>query len=155
MKTYTVGEIAKKLNVTPYTLRYYDKEGLLPFAKRDKAGRRIFEEKDLELFGVIECLKKTGMPIKEISDFVRLYMQGDKAIGKRKKIFEQQKELVQRQIEDLQGIYDYLNYATWFMGKAEEAGTIDVKFTLKEKDVPQELRAYKKKFDAMHTKKEE
>lgn len=151
MKTYTIGEVAKKLNVTAYTLRYYDKEGLLPFAKRDSSGRRIFAEKDLELFGVIACLKKTGMPIKEIGDFVKLYMQGDKAIGKRKKIFEQQKALVGKQIEELQGVYDYLNYATWFMGKAEEAGTIDVKFTIKEKDVPKELRVYKKKFDAMHT----
>lgn len=154
MKTYTIGEIAKIIHVSAYTLRYYDKEGLLPFAKRDKAGRRIFEEKDLEMFGVIECLKKTGMPVKEIGDFVKLYMQGDKAIGKRKKVFEKQKVVVQKQIEELQGIYDYLRYAIWFMGKAEEAGTVDIKFKLTEKDVPKELKALKARFDALHVQKE-
>ena len=65
--TYTVGEIAKKLNVAPSTLRYYDKEGLLPFVERSAGGIRVFHDTDMDWLELIECLKHTGMPIKEIN----------------------------------------------------------------------------------------
>ncbi len=55
---YTIGEMAKKLNVPPSTLRYYDKEGLLPFVERSGSGMRVFHEKDFEWLQVIGCLKK-------------------------------------------------------------------------------------------------
>ena len=56
---YTVGEMAKRLGVPASTLRYYDKEGLLPFVGRSSGGIRVFEEKDFEWLRIIECLKKT------------------------------------------------------------------------------------------------
>ena len=80
---YTVGEIAKKLNVTASTLRYYDKEGLLPFVKRSDGGMRIFGDEDMSSLKVIECLKKTGMPIKEIKHFMDCCLAGDDKIGER------------------------------------------------------------------------
>lgn len=61
---YTVGEMAKKLGVAPSVLRYYDKEGLLPFIKRSSGGIRTFQDSDMEWMRMIACLKKTGMPIK-------------------------------------------------------------------------------------------
>ena len=63
---YTVGEMAKILHVAPSTLRYYDKEGLLPFVERSSGGIRLFKESDFEWLSMIECMKQTGMPIKEI-----------------------------------------------------------------------------------------
>ena len=63
---YTVGEMAKKIGVAPSTLRYYDKEGLLPFVERSGGGMRMFKDSDLDWLRIIECLKRTGMPIKEI-----------------------------------------------------------------------------------------
>ena len=63
---YTVGEMAKKIGVAPSTLRYYDKEGLLPFVERSGGGMRMFMDSDLDWLRIIECLKRTGMPIKEI-----------------------------------------------------------------------------------------
>ena len=68
--TYTVGEIAKKLNVAPSTLRYYDKEGLLPFVERSAGGIRVFHDEDMDWLELIECMKHTGMPIKEIKHFI-------------------------------------------------------------------------------------
>ena len=67
---YTVGEMAKKVGVASSTLRYYDKEGILPFIERSAGGKRIFKDSDMEWLSIIECLKKTGMPIKEIKKFV-------------------------------------------------------------------------------------
>ena len=55
---YTVGEMAKLLGVPASTLRYYDKEGLLPFVERSPGGMRMFQEKDYEWLQIIGCLKK-------------------------------------------------------------------------------------------------
>ena len=65
--SYTIGQVAKKLGISTYTLRYYDKEGLIPNVKRMKNGVRIFEESDLHFLQVIFCLKKTGMAIEAVS----------------------------------------------------------------------------------------
>ena len=67
---YTVGEMAKRLQVAPSTLRYYDKEGLLPFLERSNGGIRMFRESDFEWLSIIACLKQTGMPIKDIKTFI-------------------------------------------------------------------------------------
>lgn len=63
---YTVGEMADKLNVAPSTLRYYDKEGLLPFVERSSGGIRMFKEEDFQWLSIIECLKKRGFPSKKL-----------------------------------------------------------------------------------------
>lgn len=67
---YTVGEAAKMLGVAPSALRYYDKEGLLPFVERSGGGMRMFKESDIEWLKLIDCLKATGMPIKGIKQFI-------------------------------------------------------------------------------------
>lgn len=56
--TYTVGQMAKMLGLAGSTLRYYDKEGLLPFVERSSGGIRMFREKDYEWLQIIECMKK-------------------------------------------------------------------------------------------------
>lgn len=70
MKTYSISEVAKELNLTAYALRYYDKEGLMPFVERTSSGTRLFKESDIDALKIIECLKSTGMPIKEIKNFI-------------------------------------------------------------------------------------
>ena len=72
---YTIGEMAKKLGVPTSTLRYYDKEGLLPFVERSDGGIRVFKDTDYEWLFVIECLKKAGMPLKDIRIFIGLAMK--------------------------------------------------------------------------------
>lgn len=79
--TYTVGEIAKRLNIAPSALRYYDKEGLLPFVERSSGGIRIFREEDMDWLELIECMKCTGMPIKEIKHFIDCCVEGDNRIN--------------------------------------------------------------------------
>lgn len=78
--TYTVGEMASRLGVAPSTLRYYDKEGLLPFVERSDGGFRVFKDSDFEWLQIIECLKKTGMQLSDIKRFVDMAMQGDATI---------------------------------------------------------------------------
>ena len=66
MATYTIGEAAERMGVPTSTLRYYDKEGLIPFIERSPGGMRIFKEDDFEHIRLIECLKATNMPLKDI-----------------------------------------------------------------------------------------
>ena len=80
---YTVGEMARLLNVPASTLRYYDKEGLLPFVERSSGGIRMFKDSDYEWLQVIGCLKKAGMSIRDIRQYILLAMQGDSTIGDR------------------------------------------------------------------------
>ena len=69
---YTVGEMAKRLEVPASTLRYYDKEGLLPFVERSSGGMRMFRDSDLEWLQVISCMKKAGMPLRDIRRYIQL-----------------------------------------------------------------------------------
>ena len=98
---YTVGEMAKMLEVPASTLRYYDKEGLLPFVERSPGGIRMFQEKDFEWLQVIGCLKKAGMPLRDIRVYIELAMQGDETIGERLALFEHQREVQREQMEQL------------------------------------------------------
>lgn len=136
---YTVGEISKRVSIAPSTLRYYDKEGLLPFVERSKSGIRMFKDSDLEWLSIIECLKKTGMPIKEIKKFVDWCIEGDSTIEQRLELIDRRKEAVLKQIEQLKQTLDTLNYKHWYYETAKAAGTCDVHKTLKDEDIPEEI----------------
>lgn len=91
---YTVGEMAKRLQVAPSTLRYYDKEGLLPFLERSNGGIRMFRESDFEWLSIIACLKQTGMPIKDIKTFIDWCVEGDATIGQRLGLIDRQRQRI-------------------------------------------------------------
>ena len=77
--SYTAGEMAKKLGITKDSLRYYEKEGLLPPIKRDSSGHRVFSDSDMDWIFLIRCLRDTDMPIFKIKKYVSLVMRGDNA----------------------------------------------------------------------------
>ena len=74
--SYTISEAAEKVGIPTTTIRYYDKEGLLPNIKR-KNGIRVFEDMDLRLMGLLTCLKNTGKPIQRIREYLELTSKGD------------------------------------------------------------------------------
>lgn len=135
--TYSIGEMAKILGVNPSTLRYYDKEGLLPFISRTDGGIRVFKENDMEWLKLIECLKKTNMPIKEIKRFIDLYEEGDHTAAQRLEIIRNQKESVEAQIKQLQSTLEVLEYKNWFYETAVRLGTCDIYAHLKPDEIPQ------------------
>lgn len=120
---YTVGEMAKKLNVTASALRYYDKEGLLPFVERSSGGIRMFKDEDLSGLKLIECLKKTGMSIKDIKHFMDCNTAGDSTIEERLSIIRSQRESVLKQIQELQEMQEMLDFKCWYYETAKDAGT--------------------------------
>ena len=138
---YTVGEMAQKLGVPASTLRYYDKEGLLPFVERSSGGIRMFRKNDFEWLQVIRCMKKAGMSIKDIRQYIELSMQGDDTIDTRLEMFRHQREVLEAQMRDLQHTMDMVDYKCWYYETAQAAGTIDAPKNMPDTEVPEALRA--------------
>ena len=136
---YTVGEMAKLLGVTASTLRYYDKEGLLPFVERSSGGIRMFRESDIEWLRVIECMKKAGMSIKDIRQYIELELKGDDTIELRLMMFRRQKEVLQQKMAEMQHTMAMVEYKCWYYETAKAAGTVEVPQNMKESDVPKQF----------------
>lgn len=117
---YTIGDVAKMLNLSISTLRYYDKEGLLIALKRDKSGIRTFSDKDIEALKLIECLKKSGLQIKDIKEFMYWCSLGSSTISKRKEMFFKQKENIQNEIKELEKALEMIEYKCWYYTEAEK-----------------------------------
>ena len=137
---YTVGEMAKRLGVPASTLRYYDKEGLLPFVGRSAGGIRVFEEKDFEWLRIIECLKKTGMSLKDIREYIELAMQGDDTIDRRLALFRKQRTVLEARMAELQQTMDTLDYKCWFYETAAARGTTEGIGELPPEEMPEHMR---------------
>ena len=92
--TYSIKEAAERMGVTTHTLRYYDREGLLPHVGRTAGGMRRFSQEDLDGLALITCLKATGMSIRQIKDFLDLSQQGDETLNERRAILKRQREQI-------------------------------------------------------------
>lgn len=144
--TYSIGEVSEMLNISISTLRYYDKEGLLPLINRTSGNIRVFDETDIECLKMIECLKTTGMQLRDIKLFFEWCKDGDSTIEKRYNLFLEQKEKTERQIALLQNALDRVNYKCEYYRLAKEKGTTNdpslreelaMNFLSQEKDKPE------------------
>jgi DNA-binding transcriptional MerR regulator len=120
---YTISQIAEKMGVTVPTLRYYDKEGLLPFVDKKPDGTRVFKDEDFQGLEIITCMKNSGMPIKNIKNYMGLCQEGDSTLQERLEIFFERKKAVQAQLEELNKIMETINHKIWYYETAIEAGT--------------------------------
>ena len=120
--SYTIGEVASMMGVTPSTLRYYDQEGLLPEVKRVN-GIRVFEDKDFAWLRMLNCLKNTNMPIKKIKEYTELAKQGDASLEARYNIIKEQKQIILEQIKEFKYYLKEIEYKEWYYKTAIAEGT--------------------------------
>lgn len=137
---YTVGEMAKRLGVPASTLRYYDKEGLLPFVERSSGGIRMFQDSDFEWLQVIGCMKKAGMSIKDIRRYIEMALQGDDTIDLRLEMFRHQREVLQKQMAELQHTMEMVEYKCWYYETAKVRGTTRIPQSMEESEIPEQFR---------------
>lgn len=120
--------MAKKFSLSVSTLRYYDKEGLFPEMERS-SGIRRFTQRELDALYVIGCLKKSGLEIKEIRQYMQWCKAGAKTYAQRHQLFVDQKKKVQRDLERMQRVQDMLTFKCWFyeqlMAGEDEQGLTD------------------------------
>ena len=129
-KTYTISEVSELLCIAPSTIRYYDAEGLLPFLQRVN-GRRVFHESDLSSMRLIECLKNTGMSIRDIKTYFTLAKQGDSTLEERRDIILKQKQSILDQIDGLKLNLKTIEHKEKYYKEAIEAGTESIHFKKK------------------------
>lgn len=135
---YTIKQAAELTNLTPVTLRYYDKQGLLPYMERRESGYRMFSDGDIAMLRVIECLKKSGMSIKDIRQFSEWVLMGDDSLQERYEMFLERKKAVEAQIAELQKTLDFINHKCWYYETAIEAGTEKIHFKEQSEELPRE-----------------
>ena len=119
---YTIGQISKMFNIPISTLRYYDKEGLFPNMTRS-SGIRRFSETEIEALRVIECLKKTGMEIKDIKQFINWCAKGPSTYSNRKKLFEDRKTALEEQLRELEKNMAMIKFKCWYYDQAISDGS--------------------------------
>jgi len=102
MSAYSIKQVSLRTSLPTHTLRYYEKEGLLPNVNRSEGGIRRFSDDDLEALELICCLKSTGMPIKKIKEFVELSAMGGQTLKKRCEILHEHKRAVEEEIKAME-----------------------------------------------------
>ena len=142
---YTIKDVSKKTGLPAPTLRYYDKEGLLPFVNRGNGGIRKFQETDLVWLKVIECLKASGLQIKDIKRYIDLFIQGDETLEERRQMFYTQKESVEKEIKLLKETLDLLTYKCWLYDTAVELGNLEAVENMSEDEMPPQIKKLKTK----------
>lgn len=123
---YSIGQVAKKTGLSVHALRYYEKEGLLPFVRKNSSGLRVFSDNDLGWLEMIDCLKATGMPLKNIKQYIDWFRQGDSTLQNRLEMFESQKINIEAQMAELQKHLKKITYKIQFYKEAVAAGTIKI-----------------------------
>ena len=106
----TISEVSKKYNITADTIRYYEKEGLIPTVPRDKNGIRDFDENSCGWIEFIKCMRSAGLEIETLKRYVSLFRQGTKTVKERKILLEEQREKLLKKQEDIKATLDRLNY---------------------------------------------
>lgn len=144
--SYTIGELAKKFNIAPSALRYYEKEGLIPGVKRKASGAREFEAKDCEVLLLIDCLKQSGMSIKEISHFIELLHAGERTLEDRADILSDLEVKFKEELKRQKQTLKRLQYENWVYRQAVRLGSEAVE-ELPSASMPKKLRKIKKKID--------
>lgn len=136
---YSIGQISEMFGLPISTIRYYDKEGLFPKLKRE-SGIRKFSDNELETLRVIDCLKKSGLEIKEIKQFMEWCSQGSDTYAQRKALFEHQRENVLAEMSRLEKTLAMLNFKCWYYETAIKDGSEDnIKKMLPDK-LPEEIQ---------------
>lgn len=122
---YSIGQVAAKTGLTVHTLRYYEKEGLLPFVRKSSSGLRMFSDNDLGWLSIIECLKKTGMPLKGIKQYIDWFREGDSTLPQRLEMFKQQQLKVLAQIKQFQKYLQKIDYKVKLYEEAVKLGSFE------------------------------
>ena len=144
-KMYTIGDAAAELGMPASTIRFYEKNGLIPNQQRSSDGRRLFNEDDLEWMRFVERLKVSGMPIKEIREYIQLYLAGDSTIEERRRIVYERRDAIDAQLEELKLARDFIDYKCWYYDVARETGTCDTPKNMPFDELPDRIKRIKSK----------
>ncbi len=137
---YTIGQVSEMFDIPVSTLRYYDKQGLFPHMQRT-SGIRRFSDDEIEALKLIECLKRSGLEIREIRQFMDWAAQGPSTCPQRKELIEQTRARVEEEQKSLQRVHDMLTFKTWYYEQAIADGNEDRVKAMIPDGLPPKIRA--------------
>lgn len=141
--SYSIGEVARAAGVSVSTLRYYDREGMFPGIERSGGGIRVFSDREVGALRVIECLKASGMAIKDIKTFLDWCQEGDASLKKRRDMFYERLEEVKKQMAALQQTMNMIKFKCWYYDTALAEGAEEKVRAMPAEDIPAELQEYR------------
>lgn len=106
----TITEVSKLYDITPDTLRYYERIGLIPKIHRNKNGIRDYTQEDCNWVEFIKCMRNAGLPIETLIDYVTMFQQGDSTIDARKELLTEQRKVLEKKIKDMNETLGRLNH---------------------------------------------
>ena len=118
---YSISQVSERTGYSADTLRFYEKTGLLPGVAR-RGGRRAYSETNLLAVKLIDCLKKTGMPIAEIAEFMRLTTKGDETVTKRLDMMRKREIAAKAQLAEIQASLAHIEFKVWYYETAAKEG---------------------------------
>ena len=136
---YSIGQVAEMFDLPISTLRYYDKQGLFPKMER-VSGIRKFSETETEALRVIECLKKSGLEIKDIKQFMDWCVEGASTYPQRKALFEKQRKRLEAELIHMNKVLDMLKFKCWYYEQAIRDGCEDQVQSMIPNGLPEDVR---------------
>lgn len=120
---YTIKKVSEMTGLSIPTIRYYDKEGLLPDLQRKESGYRVFSDRDLEAIDLIECFKESGLTIREIWHFMSLVRQGDVTLEERLAIYQMHIARLEEKLTAVQNALEHSRRTLAFYEIAAKTGS--------------------------------
>ena len=105
-----IAEVSERYAISSDTLRYYERIGLIPPVNRNDNGIRDYSEIDLKRLEFIKCMRRAGLPVEVLTEYIKLVQQGDQTIEARKEILKEQRELLISRMKEMQKTLDLLDY---------------------------------------------
>mgnify|MGYP002552453681 CR=1 FL=1 len=105
----SITEVSKKYGLSPDTLRYYERIGLIPPVHRTAGGVRDYTEADCNWVNFIKCMRGAGIQVEALIDYVSLFQQGDATADARKQILIEQRDQLQERLQEMQATLERLN----------------------------------------------
>lgn len=142
---YSIADAAEISGIPASTLRYYDKEGLLPNIGRLNGGSRVFTQEDLNWLQVIEYLKMAGLTIQEIRHYTELVQQGNDTVPARRDLLHERRIAIEEELARVQQTFDFITYKCWYYDEAVRLGSEEAVSALSDDEIPAEILEIRKR----------
>ncbi|MBP5616435.1 MAG: MerR family transcriptional regulator [Elusimicrobiaceae bacterium] len=124
----TISEVSKQCNISPDTLRYYEKEGLITDINRTAGGVRDYTEQDCKQIEFIKCMRSAGLSIEVLRKYFELFKKGKRTLKARRDLLATEREQLHTRLTELQNTLNRLDYKISVYDKAIKSKTKELKF---------------------------
>ena len=124
----TIAEVSEKYQISADTLRYYEKEGLIPYISRSEGGVRNYTQEDCARIGFVKCMRSAGLSIEVLKQYFELFAKGKRTLKARRDLLATEREKLKDRMTELQDTLKRLDYKISVYAKALKSKTKELKF---------------------------